>query len=215
MALITLQTLIDEAKSRVDMINSDFVSEAEWKSFINKGLGDLFDLLVANYGDDYFAKVTPSTAIVAKAGETALPDDFYKLIGIDVLYNGSWRPMNSFQFAEAYLANFGIDPRYCLQADKLLFRPENHSAMSIKITYVPEFTKLALLTDTFNFKSSWDDFVILKAALKARDKEEGDVTVLAAELAQAQSNIIKMAPNRDANRPKRIIDVESVSSLWP
>lgn len=218
MALISLQELIEEAQDRADQLGSDFISEVGWKRYINKGLGDLYDLLVANYGDDYFTVTGPEVSVAASAGEIPLPSDFYKLVGIERKNGGCWVTLNDFQFAERSLIyENNCSPRYCLQADKMLLRPEKHSAVTVRFIYIKEFSKLSDLSDTFNFKSSWDDFVICKAALKARDKEEGDVSVIAAELQKAEANIIKMAPNRDANRPKRVIDVESVRSWdgWP
>lgn len=217
MATETLGNLIAAAKGRADMENSSFISESLWITFINKGLGDLYDLLVSNYGDDFFCKTGTPVDVASGAGEVALPSDFHKLVGIDQYYMGMWKPMKDFQFAERYLLEgSSCAPRYCIQADKVLIRPSSHSSLKIQMIYVPEFAKLSNLSDTFNFKSSWADFVILSAAIKAKDKEESDVSVLMIELQRAEANIIKASPGRDANRPKRIIDIESVdsASLW-
>lgn len=212
MALITLQELIDDAQDRSDMIGSDFVSEAAWKRYINKGLGNLYDFLVACYGDDYFTITGPEQTLAAGAGVIPLPNDFYKLVGIDRKSGGQWVPLTDFQFAERSLVYDGsCSPKYCLQGTGIKILPETHSAFTYRLIYVKEFTKLSNLSDSFDFKSSWDDYVVCKAALKAKDKEESDVSVLAGELQAAELNIIKMAPNRDANRPKKVIDAETVN----
>jgi hypothetical protein len=215
MAAISLTELIEDAKGRAEMLGSDFVSESLWKSFINKGLGNLYDILVSSYGDDYFAETSKPLDIAQGAGKLDLPVNFYKLIGIEMYYMGQWRSMKDFQFAErSLLSGLESAPRYCIQSDKILIRPENHTALKIRLVYIPEFQKLSALGETFNFKSSWDDYVILTAAIKAKDLEESDVSVLAAELDFSRQNIIKMAPNRDANRPKKVIDTESVDSQY-
>lgn len=211
MSLISLETLIEEAQDRADMLGSDFISDEQWKRYINKGLGNLYDLLVANYGEGYFTETGSEIHVPAGTGEVALPSDFYKLVGIEKKVGSSWVPLEDFQFGErSLIVESGMAPRYCLQSEKVLLRPLSHSALDVRFIYIKEFSKLLTTSDTFNFKSSWDDYVICKAALKARDKEESDVSVVAAELAEARDNIIRMAPNRDANRPKKVIDVESV-----
>lgn len=212
MALITLQELIDDAKDRADMSGSDFISDAAWKRNINKGLGNLYDMLVKNFGDDCFTVTGSEQSVAAGAGSLTLPTDFYKLDGIDYKSGNCWLPMKDFQFAERSLVYDGSSsPKYCLQLDKLMILPTSHAAFTYRLIYIKEFSKLSNMSDSFDFKSSWDDYVVCKAALKAKDKEESDVSVLMAELQAAELNIMAMSPNRDANRPKKVIDVEAVN----
>lgn len=190
MATVTLQNLIDDSKFRAGMVGSEFVSDPEWTSIINASMGDLYDLILLNYGDEYFAKTGASVAYSGSTTEISLPGDFLKLISMEYRSSAGWKSMKGFQFAE----------RNSLK--------ESGASFEARMIYVPELTKLAILSDECSFKNSWVEYVVIKTAMKARDAEESDVSVLMAELQAKEAMIIRAAPKRDLSTPRRVIDVE-------
>ena len=116
---VTLAQLIANAKSLADMVNSNFVSQAEWTVFANKGYTKLYDILISAYGTNYefavpvqFLTSTPQMIYPLPDGNTLfyapsingsaanpafLAPAFYKLLGADISYNGGLGPdPNSF-----------------------------------------------------------------------------------------------------------------------
>ena len=71
-------------------------------------------------------------------------------------------------------------------------------------------TELLQDTDTTNFGiSGWQEYVIVRAAKYALDKEESDTTILTQEIAFLKARIEETASNRDAGQPDRISDTRS------
>ena len=52
---VSLGQLIANARSLADMVNSNFVSQAEWIVWANRGYAKLYDLLISSYGTNYKA----------------------------------------------------------------------------------------------------------------------------------------------------------------
>jgi hypothetical protein len=55
--------------------------------------------------------------------------------------------------------------------------------------------------------SGWLEYVIVRAAKYALDKEESDTTKLTEEILFIQKRIEDTAPNRDAGQPDRVSDI--------
>ena len=51
---MTLLELRTAARQRSDMVNSQFVSDAELNSYINQSAFEYYDLMVQKYSNDYF-----------------------------------------------------------------------------------------------------------------------------------------------------------------
>ena len=107
---VTLGQLITNARSLADMVNSNFVSQAEWIVWANKAYAKLYDLLISSYGTNYYHAVpvqfvTKTSQMIYQLpngastfyrpgldGQTANPSyvapALYKLLGVDISYNG-------------------------------------------------------------------------------------------------------------------------------
>ena len=70
------------AKDLADMDNSDFVSEAEWNTFINLGLRELHDLLVEAHDQEFLLK-TYNFQVTPPTNTYSLPADFHVMKGVD------------------------------------------------------------------------------------------------------------------------------------
>lgn len=115
----TLTTITTAAQQRADMVNSLFLSAAEWTANINASYQELFDLLVQKYGNDYYCALdsngdgyqfTTTTAekylLPDGASGTKMPDTttiapaFYKLLGVDLKVGSDWITLKPFAMIE-------------------------------------------------------------------------------------------------------------------
>lgn len=212
MAQPTLLQLRTRARQRANMENSQFVTDAEFNSYLNEAIADLRDKMISKVGADYFASTTTFT-LVNGTENYALPADFYKILyveqrGIDQLYY----KMRRFEVAERSLgaspiSYYAPEIKYRLTANNITFTPVNQlGGIQVRLTYVPVPTELSADNDTLNGYNGWETYVILLAARKALVKEESDVSQVDSELQSLIQRIEAMADNRDHGQPFRIQD---------
>ena len=113
--LVTLGEIKTRAREMSDMVNSGFINDAELTRFINSSAEGLYDLLVAAFGEDYYVSPAPFEFTTnANNDPVGLPDDFYKLAGVDVSVNGGndWTTAKPFMFNQrnAYNGPFNWYP---------------------------------------------------------------------------------------------------------
>lgn len=221
--VLTLAQLRTAAKQRADMVNSDFVSDTEWNSYINQSAYALYDLLIQKYDNDYFVDdysfPTDGTSYLYN-----LPTDFYKLLGVDLQLGNSddsWITLRKFERAERNnfaLPNFqnfyGVtNLRYRLRANGLWLTPTPQAGQTIRILYIPRLPELTTDSSELDGINGWNEWVIVDAAIKALVKEESDTSALERDKASITARIESAAENRDAANPQRVADVQSNS--WP
>lgn len=225
----TLSFLRTAAKQRADMVNSSFLSDAEWNNNINASYQELYDILAQKYGNDYFYK-TQTITTDGIANNFALPADFFKLLGVDLQITGGNAPQQvalrpfTFQERNRYsLPNFqtwvGItNLRYRLRAQTIWFIPLPAANLTIILLYVPILTTLVNDTDVMSAATDgmgWEEYVIVDAAIKALQKEESDISALAVRKEALIRRIESAAENRDAGMPATVTDTQWSNSGWP
>jgi hypothetical protein len=208
-SVVTLESLRDQSKQRSDMVNSNFITTAEWNLMINASAAALYDKLVA-VAEDYYTEDSDIVYSDATSYLT-LPADFYKLVAIDYQINGSWAPMqkymfqNRWQYLNGQQAMSGI-ARYRLVGSRVKFDPKP-SSQTVKLWYIPAFTKLVDDDDELDGVNGWEEYVIVDCAIKARIKEESDTVELEREFARIEARINAMAKDRDQGQPEKVTDV--------
>ena len=224
--MATTMTLLEvrtATRQRADMVNSAFITDAELNSYINQSYFELYDLLVQNYGAHYFVG---SPFAVSTDGVTEfypLPADFYKLVGISLKRPGDqgFSPMKQGSFSDMQRLS-GINGQsfvlsntalYSLNANSLWLAPVPQAGQVIRMFYVPRLTTLANDTDTIDGISGWTEYVICDAAIKCKQKEESDVSVLAVEKAALMKRIEAASSNRDSAAPSTISDVNECGAF--
>lgn len=216
-SVVTLAAIRLQAQQRADMVNSTFISTPEWNQMITNSYKELYDLRIAAYGDDYDV-ASPYSFITDGVNQLFnLPSDFYKLLGAEISINSSpqnYITLTQFNFSERNTYAYpnqqsysGTVPRYHLIGSQIMLRPLPQGGQTIQLWYVPEPTNLTLDTDTMDGISGWEEYVIVDAALKARIKEETDVSELAASKAAMIKRLQDMTNNRDASMPATVADV--------
>lgn len=212
---ITLAELRTQSRQRADMENSNFVSDTELNSYINNSIAELHDIMAEAYGSDYFV-TTDTFSVVSGTDTYALPTDFYILKGVDLqLDNQDFITVKPFNFNERNrYSELGVwdlagvtNVRYRIIGNNIVFNPVPDRNVTIKLWYVPVATKLVADGDTLDDFNAFSEYVIVDAAIKMMQKEESDVSVLAAQKMALEKRIRDRAQIRDAGSPKSISDI--------
>lgn len=207
----TLADLRALVRQRADMENSDFVSTTEVDNYINDSYEELWDLLVATYGSEYFVQVACGTT-TADCSAMDLPEDFYKLVAVFWDRSSTDKPkLRPFAFGDwAYDPSARWDnctPRYRLAANSLIFDPKPATEESMELWYVPQCERLTSTTSTLEVGARpWHEYIVIDAAIKCLMKEESDVSALQAAKGGMILRIQHAAPPRDVGEAPTIVD---------
>lgn len=222
-----------QAQQRADRVNSNFVSMTEWNKYINKAMFELYDLLVAVYEDLYVATPIQfvadgstflyplpngsNTFSNAITNVEFTPKPFYKLLGVDLALqtaNNAYVTVNKFQFADrnrfvypnTSSTIYGVfNLQYRIMGSNIEFIPTPSGNQKIRLWYIPRLIELLQDTDTTDTGvSGWIEYVIVRAAKYALDKEEADTTKLDAQILFLKQRIEESAANRDAGMPDKV-----------
>lgn len=222
----TLLNLQTRARERADMVNSQFISDAELNTYINMGMLELYDMLV-QANEDYF---TTSTNLTISAGSNtaALPATFYKLRGLDFSLNGSYVNVPLFNFQDRNRASsrniwsnlLGDGRRYRVFADNIMIQDIDNAAGSYRAWYIPSLSYLVNTSDTLPAslsKFGWDEYIVLFAAERMLSKEESDTAEVRAQRGELANRITAMSTDRQVDQSEQIADVQSnrpLGSSW-
>lgn len=165
------------AQQTADRVNSNFVTLTEWNTYINQSLFELYDILITQYGEEYFAAPpaqfsTSSSTVNTRYplpngvltfqdinGADFIPEPFYKLIGVDVGVNAGangWITAKRFNFIDrnkffyptAQAAIYGIgNLQYRLVGDKIELIPVPAGNTPVRLWYIPRMRMLLKDTD--------------------------------------------------------------------
>jgi len=220
------------AQQRADRVNSQFVQLPEWNYFINQAYYELYDILITVYEDYY---VAPRLIIQTTGAQSyALPNGqnysaapaLYKLYGVDCGLDSSTNAFvtlkkfdfierNRFVYPQLTSNLLGVfNMRYRLVGNNIMFIPVPSGAQYFGLWYFPRLTELLKDTDIMDGISGWDQYVIIRAAKYALDKEESDTSKLDAELIYLKQRIEESATNRDAGQADTISPTRNWSSRW-
>jgi len=213
MASFTLAQLKLRARERGDMVNSRFISDSEITSYINASVSELYDLLIATRGENYYISEFPITTISGTKDYT-LPAGFLKLMGVDwVISAGSTVNMQEFQWKErnlytdpAWINGVFGNSRYQLRGGSITFSPTPTSSQAVNVWYIPKPTALAVDADTFDGINGWEEYVIIDVAIKMRVKEESPVQELLLAKKEMKERIAQASKGRDSSEPPRVQD---------
>lgn len=229
----TLLAVRTAARQRSDMVNSTFLTDAEFNANIQSSQQELYGLLVQAYGNDYFMAGTPdlyyqfttttSSSYVLPDGSTSykLSDNsttapaFFKLLGVD-LYTGAavppWVTLKPFMFGERNRGSTsGVLARssnlcYRIAGDRLWLAPQPQSGLVLRLFYVPRLTLPTADSDVIDGVNGWEEFIVIDAAIKALQKEESDCSVLLMQKQAIVHRLESESQNRDAGSPARVVE---------
>jgi hypothetical protein len=232
----TLAQIRLSAQQRADRVNSNFVGQDEWRQYINQAMFELYDYLITVYEDYYIAPPIQFVADgitylydlpngsntflnALNLNQTITPPPYYKLIGVDLALQNvqnayvtinkfNFIDRNRFVFPNTASTIYGVfNLQYRIMGSQIEFIPTPSGGQAIRLWYIPRLKELLQETDTTNTGiSGWIEYVIVRAAKYALDKEESDTTILTQELVFLKQRIQESAMNRDAGQPDKISD---------
>lgn len=232
---MTLLELRTASRQRADMVNSTFVSDTEFNSYINQSYFELYDLLTTVY-EDYYVAPPVIFQTDGQIQQYPLPDGvlyngappLYKLMGVDLglaSTTNAWVTLEKYDFIQrnmyifpqltsTYLGVFNL--RYRLVGDTLMFIPTPSGGQFIRLWYQPRLQTLSFDTDKADGISGWNEYIVCDAAFKARQKEEDDIScnILAGQKMALIKRIEESAMNRDIGQPDTISDTRSRTTRW-
>lgn len=221
------------AQQRADRVDSNFITQSEWRTYINQAMFELYDLLITVYEDYYVATPVQFTADGTTylyalpnglntftnplTNLTFTPQPLYKLIGVDLglqTSNNAYVTVNKFNFIDrnkfvypnTASTIYGVfNLQYRVMGSNIEFIPTPSGGQIIRMWYIPRLVELLQETDiTTSGISGWIEYVIVRAAKYALDKEESDTSKLDAQILFLKGRIEESAANRDAGQPDTI-----------
>ncbi len=227
------------AMQRADRVNSNFVTQSEWRNYINQSMFELYDILITTFEDYYIAPPIQfvcdgitylyplpngsNTFLMANNPAVSFtPQPLYKLSGVDLALNNAtnaYVTINKFNFIDrnrfvypnTASTLYGVfNLQYRMMGSNIEFIPTPTAGQSIRLWYIPRLTELLQDTDiTSTGISGWNEYIIVKAAYYALTKEESDTSSLVMQLQALTKRIEEAAANRDAGQPDTISDTRS------
>jgi hypothetical protein len=199
---INLGYLRYQARLRADMLKSNFVTNDEWNFMLNNSIMELYDIMVAKFGEDYFL-APPLIIQSTSALSYLLPNGTnypvngspapacFKVYGVDFNSFGAqvnntqgWVSMSRFNWADHNKYNIllgaasnNVSGQYCSfqfreMGDQVYIIPSN-SGQYFRLWYVPIAPQLLLDTDMMPFGySAWWEYPVVDAAAKALEKRQ-------------------------------------------
>lgn len=230
---LSLGELRLRSQQRADRVSSNFVTMSEWNFFINQSYYELYDMLIT-VNEDYYVAPRLTFQTDGAADQYDLPNGqnldgapaFYKLYGVDLGLDSTqnaWVTIKKFNFISrnryvypqittTFLGVFNL--QYRLLGDKIMFIPTPSGGQFVGLWYFPRLTTLLADSDVMDGISGWTQYVIVRAAKYALDKEESDTSKLDQELIFLKSRIEGTAMNRDAGQPDTISDARTWSERY-
>jgi len=226
--LTTLQNLVDRVRQRADMIGSAFVSDAEVISYINVAMAEIHDVLVTKFEDYY---ISSEEYVLPGANGAALPDTFYKALGVDFDVGGITYRLKPYSFQEratynspGMIASTITNTLYHIQGNVIKFIPSPTVSGTATLHYVPEPLQFSTSESGYMDKTvhdkapavayGYEEYVVIDAAIKCLQKEESDVQVLLVQKQQQLERIEQAAGKRDAGESYAIGDVNVGTSSY-
>lgn len=210
---MSLADIRNACKERADQQHSQFISDDEWNRYINASYNELYDLLVSRFVEYYTTEVEFD---VTTGNTWPLPDDFYKMSGLDQESSGltgKWATVYPFVFGErnrlsikrrVLLSKQAVN--YRIVGNSLVLMPEEAAVGHYRFWYIPRFVPLASDSDPVDNVLDFQDYIIVDCCIKACAKEESDPSVFMQQKQELKARIEAMAANRDAGNTEKITD---------
>lgn len=194
------------AQQTADRVNSNFVTKAEWNSFIRLAMYELYDLLITTFEDYNIADpvyINTSGTLsqyplpsgvnylggVFGGSSGAPASRLYKLSGVDLGVNTSnnawvtlhkfdWIDRNAYVYPNSTSTIYGVyNMRYRVMGDTLYIIPRPAGSQQLRLWYAPVLPAMLADNDLTTIGySGWLRYPIVRAAKYALDKEEGTDT---------------------------------------
>lgn len=186
---------------------------------------ELVDKLVSAGASDYFES-TNTQNIVSGTASYALPADFYKMLGVDILTdNNTYVNVARYNFGDRN--RYNNDPIAAVERQRVKYRIRGANVVLVPTPQWSETNGLRMIYvssthgfDTANTSSTmdgimgWEDYIVYDCLVKfIGGKEEGDSSQWMQLLGKVNARIDEMK-DRDRGDPDYVRDVDTEGD-WP
>ncbi len=148
--------------------DTDFVTDAELLDRLNQLYREFLDLCIS-CGHGAIELLGPLAATVDGPGFD-LPDDLYRLVGVDIPCGTDYVDAQRFNWKERNNRTWG-QPRYRVTGRTLMWTPTDSAPASVRVWYFPQFVSVEAdaVVPSYN---GWDDYISHGLAVYILGKEE-------------------------------------------
>jgi hypothetical protein len=201
-----------EIRARVRFLgtyeNSAKFTDALVNDEIQAGLSELYEVM-ADANEGHF-DTTASAVTVAAQDWVALPADFWRLRGVDVLISGKYRELDQIGITDRnkYQGASSRPQAYRTAAGstrgRIILYPTPNAVETLRFVYTPTCPVFTSDADTFEFYAGYDDYVVHATLLRLHQREERPLGETQQELARITARIMKSSQQRRAAEPELI-----------
>lgn len=225
--LITVQNIVDTAITLADMKYSQFIDTSglpgtELVNYVNMAYKDLYQQIIL--AKEFYYTTTTSFSLVSGQSVYSLPDDFYKLDGVDIQINAG-NQNNKFTLRPSTFLernrynNYGVIPvapvgqvyRYILYASSIEFIPIPSGSNTIIMYYTPEPVTVTFDTE-LNMPIGSDEYMSLYCARMMLAKEETDTAPFDQKMMLVKDQICNSFKDRDEGSQTYVVDQSTINA---
>lgn len=210
----TLATLRTRAKTAADLRSSNFVTDADWLTYINVGLRKIYALLAEHAP---MRLITSATLPAITSGNTTSMSgvSVLKILGLDKDAGTSTvRQVLPFEFGDRH--NVGC-LRYIDRGSVIEIQPEEAAPGTYTLWYIPRVTLLSGDSDAIPDElDAYDEFIVQYARSRALSNRELDVGDAQAQMDMIVQELKQQAPRRqgDARGVRDVMSVRADAAWW-
>ena len=214
----TLSDYVTRVLDRAGMTNSQVPTTARVEEYINDALAELDEMLIETLGHEYRASSVAievhSDKATAVGGGALTTTGWLRILSVHLNFSdGSSRAIEAFEHGDRDRKWFGYAARwhsirYRWVGSDLQFEPTGAAdGLTGTVRYVPAFTALVggATPTSYSCPNRWDEWAVLKPAIKLRRKLRQDNSDLEAELARLEQRIRNAAASRNMGAAPRFV----------
>jgi hypothetical protein len=216
----------DEIEARVlyraDMVDSLFVTSTELTAIVNTAFTEFYLKFVSQFEDLCVVSAPAPIALTSSTTLESVPVDFLKMKGIKIRDEYFLTPVSNVMETESfrrggtrskpthYWLSGSHDWSVSSAPAKLMPLPLPDASYTLDCYYVPNITLDSVESDSLTYTVlslgyGCDEYVVLTAAMKLKDKEESDCSVIMAERKMLWESIEKFLTPMDESMPKAVV----------
>jgi hypothetical protein len=208
----------DRIRRRVNASNSTFWTDAQLDTEIDASAAEWYEIVIAAYGEGYLEKyqdftTTADTESYAETTYTATNNDFLiaRAVGFKRSDDDWFRlprfsgPNEYFSMRSTTAAGRPEQTHWDIIGDNLYLLPVMGVGETIRLWYIPTYTKFANDSANLNGRNGWEEYVVLDVCSKYRESENKSAAVFDRRRDRIEERIRTIANKRKAGNPSRII----------
>lgn len=213
---VLVSQLITDIRSKADMQNTQFITDTELISYIDKAYRKIHNKLVNTFQNYFVSEAT--ITLVSGTNEYDLPSDFLKLLGLDLNNAGKPYSLKPWSLNERNRIMVGWNGKplfYIIKGSKVLLRPNVNVNDTLTLYYAPCSTEITSSSQQIDCVNGLNELIILDCCIQCKAKEESDFSVFELQYQQMEKELFDFFTSRDDALPMKMTDVNNMNdSYW-